>query len=101
MPYLVKVGYYIQENRLTSQGYFITRVGKKVITRWGGVYVKSIPKIKIFWKWYRPLEKIHKFHSVEKAKNFQKKKIEYFLRRRFDKLPSGYVIYSRKSFDNE
>ena len=99
MPYLVKVGYYVQENRLTSQGYFIKRDGKKVITRWGAIYVRSNPSIKIFWKWYKVQEKIHKFSSIAEAKSFQKKKIEYFLRRRFDKLPSNYVIHPRKSYD--
>lgn len=99
MPYLVKVGYYVQENRLTSQGYFIKRIGSKVLTRWGGIYVKSNPWIKFFWKNYSVPEKTHKFSSVEKAKDFQKKKIAYFLGRRFDKLPSGYTIHSRKSYD--
>ena len=99
MPYLVKVGYYEQEGRLTSQGYFIKRSGKKVITHWGGIYVKSNPSIKYFWKYTQ--EKIHSFSSEEKAKDFLKKKISYFLKRDFDKLPNRYIIYSRKSFDNE
>jgi len=99
MPYFIKVGYYVQENRLTSQGYFIKRIGTKVITRWGGIYIKSNPRIKFFWKNYNVLEKTHRFDSHEKAKEFMMKKIEYFLRRKFDKLPSGYVIYSRNAFD--
>ena len=101
MPYLVKVGYYVQENRLTSQGYFIKRTGTKVFTKWGGLYIKSNPTIKFFWKWYKVQEKTHRFNSQEKAKEFMKKKIEYFLKRKFDKLPSGYVIHPRKNYDAE
>jgi len=101
MPYLVKVGYHAKGNRLTSQGYFISRSGKKVITRWGGIYVKSNPEVRFFWKSYSVPEKIHRFSSEAKAKYFMQKKLAYFFKYQFDKLPSGFIIHSRKSFDNE
>ncbi len=101
MPYLVKVGYYVQENRLTSQGYYIKRNGKKVTVRWGGIYVKSNPTIKIYWKWYKLQEKVFPFSSETKAREFQKNKITYFLKRKFDQLPKGYTIRSRKEFNCE
>lgn len=99
MPYLVKVGYDTKKDRLTAQGYFISRSGKKVITRWGGIYVKSNPAVRFFWKNYSVLEKIHTFSSEAKAKYFLQQKLSYFSKYLFDKLPSGYVIYSRKSYD--
>lgn len=99
MPYLVKVGYYVQEDRLTSQGYFIKRMGTRVYTKWGGIYVKSNPTVKFFWKNYSVQNKTHKLSSTDAAKGFMKKKIEFFLKRRFDKLPSGYVIRSRNDYD--
>lgn len=100
MPYLVKVGYHAKENRLTSQGYFISRTGKNVITRWGGIYIKSNPVVKFFWKSYRVPEKIHRFSSEAKAKYFMQKKLAYFAKYQFDKLPSGFVILPRKLYDD-
>lgn len=98
MPYLVKVGYYVQENRLTSQGYYIRRVGSKVITQWSGIYVKSNPTIKLFWKNSRLQSKSYPCGTPKNAKEFMQEKIEYFLKRKFDKLPSGYKIYPRKYY---
>lgn len=100
MPYLVKVGYYIQENRLTSQGYFIKRIGSNVFTCWGGIYVKSNPTVKFFWKNYSVQEKTHKLNSPASAKEFVQKKIAFFIKRRFDRLPSGYTIRSRIAYDS-
>lgn len=99
MPYLVKVGYHAQENRLTSQGYYISRSGKKVITRWGGIYIKSNPIVKFFWKSYSVPEKIHRFGSESQAKYFMQQKLRYFAKYQFDKLPPGFIIHSRKSYD--
>lgn len=63
--------------------------------------LKSNPNIKFFWKWYKVQGKTYRFNSPAKAKEFMKKKIEYFIKRKFDKLPSGYVIYPRKAYDTE
>ncbi len=97
MPYFVKVGYEKKNvYKLTSQGYFIRRSDKHVITRWGAIDVKGMHKIIFSWKGTKlPMEKIHKFRGVDKAKEFNERKIKHLLKNGFNKLPSSAKIYKR------
>ncbi len=70
MPYLIRIGFYSQKNNYTSQGYFIKLSGKKVITKWGAIYVLSNPNITFFWKWYKPREKTYLFGTEKKSQRF-------------------------------
>lgn len=99
MPYLVKVGYDAKYNRLTAQGYYISQSGRKVKTKWAGIYVNSEPEISFYWRNHKPFEKTHTFPSVAKAKLFMLRKYKNLEKLKFDKLPNGFKIYSRKFYD--
>ncbi len=96
MPYLVKVGYERKNTHLiTSKGYFIKRSDTKIYTEWGAIDVIGLKRKKFCWH-QNISSKVHRFRSVEKAIAFKNWKIDFLIRRGYNKLPPNSKIYRRR-----